>query len=66
MTLSSARLASAATLLGQVVFPVAVTIGFLAFGAALPFSLTGVGTLIAQSLGGASFRTGAFALSWLT
>jgi modulator of FtsH protease len=67
--------ASTGALLGQVLFLVALAIGFLALGAvvgrdlsegtAIAFSVAGFGMLLIQSLGGARFRTGAFALGWL-
>jgi modulator of FtsH protease len=65
----------AGTLLGQVLFLVAVAIGFLALGAyagrdlsegsAIAFTFVGFFMLLAQSFGGAAFRTGPFALGWL-
>jgi FtsH-binding integral membrane protein len=73
--LAGAGAASVATLLGQVLFLVAVAIGFLALGAvigrdlsdgtAVACSIAGFFMLLVQSLGGARFRTGPFALAWL-
>ena len=70
-----ARSDSTATLLGQVMFLVAVAIGFLALGSligrdlsrgtALLLSLGGFGMLIVQALGGDRFRVGGFAIGWL-
>jgi modulator of FtsH protease len=67
--------AAAGTLLGQVLFLVAVAIGFLAIGAyagrdlsdgaAVAFTFGGFFMLLAQSFGGRAFRTGPFALGWL-
>ena len=66
---------AAGTLLGQVLFLVAVAIGFLALGAyagrdlsdgaAVAFTFGGFFMLLAQSFGGRAFRTGPFALGWL-
>jgi modulator of FtsH protease len=71
----TARSVTVAALLGQVLFLVAVAIGFLALGAAVgrglsdgvavAFSIAGFGMLLAQSLGGRRFRSGPFALAWL-
>jgi FtsH-binding integral membrane protein len=70
-----ARAISTAGLLGQVLFLVAVAIGFLAVGslvgrdlsqgAALAFSLGGFGMLLVSSFGGQRFRVGSFAMGWL-
>jgi modulator of FtsH protease len=72
---AGAAAASTGALLGQVLFLVAVAIGFLALGAvagrdlsegaAIAFSFAGFGMLLVQSLGGARFRTGPLALGWL-
>ena len=72
---TQARAVSTATLLGQVMFLVAVAIGFLALGsvlgrdisrgAALACSLGGFGMLLIASFGGARFRVGSFAIGWL-
>jgi modulator of FtsH protease len=73
--LPAADATSTATLLGQVLFLVAVAIGFLALGAvvgrdlsngaAIAFSFAGFGMLLVQSVGGERFRTGPVALGWL-
>jgi FtsH-binding integral membrane protein len=70
-----AREISTAALLGQVLFLVAVAIGFVAIGsligrdlsqgAALAFSLGGFGMLMISSFGGERFRVGGFAMGWL-
>ena len=70
-----AREISTAALLGQVLFLVAVAIGFLAVGsligqdlsqgAALAFSVGGFGMLLISSFGGERFRVGGFAMGWL-
>jgi modulator of FtsH protease len=70
-----AREISTAALLGQVLFLVAVAIGFLAFGslvgqdlsqgAALALTLGGFGMLLISSFGGERFRVGSFAMGWL-
>jgi modulator of FtsH protease len=70
-----AREISTAGLLGQVLFLVAVAIGFLAVGsvigrdlsqgAALAFTLGGFGMLLVASFGGERFRIGSFAMGWL-
>jgi hypothetical protein len=62
------RALSTATVLGQVMFLVAVAIGFLALGSfigrdlsggvALALSLGGLGLLIVQAVGGERFRVG--------
>jgi len=61
--------------MGQVMFLVAVAIGFLTVGtvvgkdlsqgAAFACSIGGFGMLMIQSFGGARFRVGAFAIGWL-
>jgi modulator of FtsH protease len=66
---------STTRLLGQVMFLVAVAIGFLAigsvvgkdlaFGTARILSFVGFGMLIVSSFGGMRFRVGAFAIGWL-
>jgi FtsH-binding integral membrane protein len=66
---------STTRLLGQVLFLVAVAIGFLALGTvvgkelargtALVLSIGGFGMLMIASFGGARFRVGAFAIGWL-
>ena len=66
---------SKAALLGQVMFLVAVAIGFLAVGsvvgrdlspgAALACSLGALGMLFIQAFGGTRFRVGSFAIGWL-
>jgi modulator of FtsH protease len=70
-----ARAISTAGLLGQVLFLVAVAIGFLAVGSligrdlsqgtALAFTLGGFGMLLVSSFGGQRFRVGGFAMGWL-
>ena len=72
---ATAREISTAALLGQVLFLVAVAIGFLAAGsligrdlsqgAALAFSFGGFGMLMISSFGGERFRVGGFAIGWL-
>ena len=72
---TQARAVSTATLLGQVMFLVAVAIGFLALGSvlgrdisrgtALACSLGGFGMLLIASFGGERFRIGSFAIGWL-
>lgn len=62
-------------LMGQVMFLVAVAIGFLALGTllgrdlsrgtAFACSIGGFGMLMIQAFGGARFRVGAFAIGWL-
>ena len=66
---------STSRLMGQVMFLVAVAIGFLTVGtvvgkdlsqgAAFACSIGGFGMLMIQSFGGARFRVGAFAIGWL-
>ncbi len=63
------------TLLGQVMFLVAVALGFLTAGAligrdlsqgtAFILFLASIGMLLAQSFGGERFRVGTFAICWL-
>jgi FtsH-binding integral membrane protein len=73
---SGARARSAtSTLLGQVMFLVAVALGFMTGGAfigqdlsqgtALLCFLFGFGMLLVQAFGGERFRIGAFAIGWL-
>ena len=72
---SRAEAISTTRLLGQVMFLVAIAIGFLALGAvvgkdlsqgaALACSLGGFGMLMIPPFGGARFRVGAFAIGWL-
>ena len=72
---TGAREISTAGLLGQVLFLVAVAIGFLAAGAligkdlsrgvALACSLGGFGMLMVSAFGGERFRVGSFAMGWL-
>jgi len=67
--------AGTSTLLGQVMFLVAVALGFMTAGAfigqelsqgtALICFLAGFGMLLAQAFGGERFRVGAFAIGWL-
>ncbi|MEA2240449.1 MAG: uncharacterized protein QOD24_5 [Solirubrobacteraceae bacterium] len=67
--------ATTATLLGQVMFLVAVAIGFtvlgsyvgrdLSNGTALICFFGGFGMLLAQAFGGERFRVGTFAIGWL-
>lgn len=62
-------------LLGQVMFLVAIAIGFLALGtllgrdlsrgAAIACTVGGFGMLLISSFGGRRFRVGAFAIGWL-
>jgi modulator of FtsH protease len=66
---------STARLIGQVMFLVAIAIGFLALGTflgrdlsrgtALACSLGGLGMLLIQAFGGQRFRLGTFAIGWL-
>lgn len=66
---------STTRLMGQVMFLVAMAIGFLALGTflgrdlnrgtALILTLAGFGMLLAQSFGGRRFRVGTFAIGWL-
>lgn len=72
---SRAGAISTTRLMGQVMFLVAVAIGFLALGtflgrdlsrgAAFACSIGGFGMLLVQAFGGARFRVGAFAIGWL-
>ena len=72
---SAVRARSVPLILGQVMFLVAVAIGFLALGtvlgkdlsqgAAFACSIGGFGMLMIQAFGGARFRVGAFAIGWL-
>lgn len=67
--------ASTATIFGQVMFLVAIAIGFLALGTyvgrdlapgtAFIISLGGFGMLMVSSFAGRQFRVGAFAMGWL-
>jgi modulator of FtsH protease len=67
--------ASTATLLGQVMFLVAVAIGFTALGTYIGRDLSngtalvcffgGFGMLLLQAFGGERFRVGTFAIGWL-
>jgi FtsH-binding integral membrane protein len=69
------RAISTAQLLGQVMFLVAVALGFctlgtllgrdLALGTARILSFVGFGMLLASSFGGERFRVGPFAMFWL-
>jgi FtsH-binding integral membrane protein len=69
------RAISVSQLLGQVMFLVAVAIGFcalgtligrdLSLGAARACSFAGFGMLLVSSFAGARFRVGAFAMGWL-
>jgi FtsH-binding integral membrane protein len=66
---------STTRLIGQVMFLVAVAIGFLTLGtvlgkdlsqnAAFACSIVGFGMLLVSSFGGVRFRVGAFAIGWL-
>jgi modulator of FtsH protease len=70
-----ARAISTTQLLGQVMFLVAVALGFctlgtllgrdLALGTARILSFVGFGMLLASSFGGERFRVGPFAMAWL-
>src|SRR3954463_16778265 len=70
-----ARAISTQQLLGQVMFLVAVSLGFcalgtllgrdLAIGTARILSFVGFGMLLASSFGGERFRVGEFAMGWL-
>jgi FtsH-binding integral membrane protein len=72
---SRARERDTAALLGQVMFLVAVAIGFLvlgsyvgrdlALGTARILSFAGFGMLLVSSFGGERFRVGPFAIGWL-
>ena len=69
------RAVSTAQLLGQVMFLVAVALGFcalgtlmgrdLSLGTARAFSFAGFGMLLLSSFAGERFRVGAFAMGWL-
>jgi modulator of FtsH protease len=69
------RAVTTATLIGQVMFLVAVSIGVLALGsvvgrdispgAGLACSLGALGMLLIQAFGGQRFRVGSFAIGWL-
>jgi FtsH-binding integral membrane protein len=71
----AARAISTGQLLGQVMFLVAVALGFcalgtllgrdLAVGTARLCSFAGFGMLLVASFGGERFRTGPFAMAWL-
>jgi len=73
--LTRARARSYPVLLGQVMFLVAVALGFLALGAYLGrdlavgtarvISFVGLGMLLVASFGGERFRIGSFAMGWL-
>src|SRR6476619_4125525 len=66
---------STTQLLGQVLFLVAIAIGFcalgtllgrnLALGTARVLSFAGLGMLLVSSFGGKTFRVGPFAMAWL-
>ena len=70
-----ARAISTTQLLGQVLFLVAIALGFCAFGTLLGRDLSlgtaricsfaGFGMLLVSSFAGARFRVGAFAMGWL-
>jgi modulator of FtsH protease len=70
-----ARAISTAQLLGQVMFLVAIALGFcalgtllgrdLALGTARILSFAGFGMLLVSSFGGERFRIGPFAMAWL-
>jgi FtsH-binding integral membrane protein len=72
---SRAQAITTTRLLGQVMFLVAIAIGFLALGTvlgkdlsrgtALALSLGGFGMLMISSFAGARFRVGTFAIGWL-
>jgi FtsH-binding integral membrane protein len=72
---TGARAISTTQLLGQVLFLVAIAIGFCALGTWLGrdleigtariISFVGFGMLLVSSFGGARFRVGAFAMGWL-
>jgi FtsH-binding integral membrane protein len=73
--LTRARARSYPALLGQVMFLVAVALGFLALGTYLGrdlaigtarvISFVGLGMLLVASFGGERFRIGSFAMGWL-
>lgn len=72
---SRAGAISTTRLMGQVMFLVAIAIGFLTLGtflgkdlsqnAAFACSIAGFGMLMIQAFGGARFRVGPFAIGWL-
>jgi modulator of FtsH protease len=72
---SAGRAISTTQLLGQVLFLVAIALGFcalgtligrnLSLGTARIFSFAGFGMLIVSSFAGARFRVGPFAMAWL-
>lgn len=72
---AGARAVTTAQLLGQVMFLVAVALGFAALGTFLgrdlsagtarTISFVGLGMLLVSSFGGARFRVGSFAMGWL-
>ena len=72
---AGARAISTGQLLGQVMFLVAVALGFAAlgtflgkeleFGTARIISFVGLGMLLVSSFGGERFRYGSFAMGWL-
>jgi FtsH-binding integral membrane protein len=72
---ADARAVSTTQLLGQVLFLVAIALGFcalgtwlgrdLAIGTARLLSFAGFGMLLAASFGGERFRVGPFAMGWL-
>ena len=72
---AAARAISTTQLLGQVMFLVAVALGFcavgtligrdLSLGAARACSFAGFGMLLVSSFGGQRFRVGTFAMGWL-
>lgn len=72
---ADARAITTAQLLGQVLFLVAIALGFLVLGsvigkdlssgAAFGCSIAGFGMLLVQSFAGERFRVGPFAMGWL-
>jgi modulator of FtsH protease len=72
---SADRAISTTQLLGQVMFLVAIALGFcalgtligrdLSLGTARAFSFAGFGMLLVSSFAGARFRVGPFAMAWL-
>jgi modulator of FtsH protease len=72
---SAGRAISTSQMLGQVMFLVAVALGFctigtlvgrdLSYGTARLFSFAGLGMLLVSSFAGARFRVGPFAMAWL-
>ena len=70
------RAISTSQLMGQVLFLVAIAIGFcalgtvigtdLSLGTARAFSFAGFGMLLVSSLAGERFRVGSFAMFWLS